>query len=86
MFRRTRTWPALRLLALAAPFLVLAQLALGIYTVLTMRSVPVAVGHFAGAAALWALWMSAFLMTRRRTARALGELGTSETPAQVVTS
>jgi hypothetical protein len=34
--------------------------------VMTMRSVPVAVGHFAGAASLWALWMSAFLMTRSR--------------------
>ena len=31
-----------------------------------MRSVPVAVGHFAGAVSLWALWISALLMTRRR--------------------
>jgi heme A synthase len=49
--------------------LVLAQLALGILTVLTMRAVPLAVGHFAGAAALWAVWMSAFLLTRRRSQR-----------------
>jgi hypothetical protein len=28
--------------------------------------VPLAVGHFAGAASLWALWMSAWLMTARR--------------------
>jgi heme A synthase len=41
------------------------QIVLGIYTVLTMRYVPVAVGHFAGAVSLWALWMSALLMTRR---------------------
>ena len=66
IYRRTKSWPQLRLLALIAPVLVCAQVALGIYTVLTMRSVPVAVGHFAGAAGLWALWMSAWLMTSRR--------------------
>jgi heme A synthase len=66
VWRRTRHWPRLRLLAMVAPLLVIGQIALGIYTVLTMRSVPVAVGHFAGAASLWALWMSAWLMTRRR--------------------
>ncbi len=42
------------------------QVALGVVTVMTLRAVPLAVGHFAGAAALWALWTSAFLMTRRR--------------------
>ena len=46
--------------------LLLGQIALGIFTVLTFRAVPLAVGHFAGAASLWALWMSAWLMTRRR--------------------
>jgi heme a synthase len=68
IYRRARSWPALRLLALIAPVLVVAQLALGIYTVLTLRAVPLAVGHFAGAASLWALWMSAWLLTvpRRR--------------------
>jgi heme A synthase len=66
VYRRAKSWPQLRLLALIAPLLVCAQVALGIYTVLTMRSVPVAVGHFAGAASLWALWMSAWLMTGRR--------------------
>jgi heme A synthase len=66
VYRHARTWPAMRALALVAPILVTAQIALGIYTVLTMRSVPVAVGHFAGAASLWALWMSAYLMTHRR--------------------
>jgi heme A synthase len=39
---------------------------LGIATVMTMRSVPVAVGHFAGAAALWALWISAWFLTGLR--------------------
>lgn len=66
VFRRSKGWASMRLLAMIAPILVTAQIILGIYTVLTMRSVPVAVGHFAGAASLWALWMSAFLMTRRR--------------------
>jgi cytochrome c oxidase assembly protein subunit 15 len=66
VWRRTRGWPQLRLLATIAPVLVLGQIALGIFTVLTFRAVPLAVGHFAGAASLWALWMSAWLMTRRR--------------------
>jgi heme A synthase len=64
--RRSRSWPALRMCATLAPLLVLGQLTLGVYTVLTLRAVPVAVGHFAGAAALWALWMSAWLLTRER--------------------
>lgn len=66
VYRRAHAWPQLRMLALLAPLLVGAQILLGIYTVLTMRSVPVAVGHFAGAVGLWALWISALLMTRRR--------------------
>lgn len=66
VYRRTKSWPQLRVLSMIAPLLVVAQIALGIYTVLTFRSVPVAVGHFAGAVSLWALWMSALLMTRRR--------------------
>src|SRR5262249_13075382 len=68
VYRRARSWPALRLLALIAPALVVAQVILGAYTVLTMRAVPLAVGHFGGAASLWALWMSAWLMTRPRAA------------------
>jgi heme A synthase len=66
VYRRTKAWPQLRLLAMIAPVLVVGQVALGIATVLTWRAVPVAVGHFAGAASLWALWMSAWLMTARR--------------------
>jgi cytochrome c oxidase assembly protein subunit 15 len=64
VYRRTKNWPSLRLLATLAPILVVTQVVLGIYTVLTMRSVPVAVGHFAGAASLWALWMYSFLLSR----------------------
>jgi cytochrome c oxidase assembly protein subunit 15 len=67
VWRAAKSWSGLRALALVAPVLVLAQLALGIYTVMTMRSVPVAVGHFAGASALWALWLGALLITRSRT-------------------
>jgi heme A synthase len=66
VYRHTRSWPALQVCAMIAPALVGAQLALGIYTVLSLRAVPLAVGHFAGAAGLWALWMSAWLMTGRR--------------------
>jgi cytochrome c oxidase assembly protein subunit 15 len=68
VLRRARTWPSLRLLALAAPLLVVAQVVLGIYTVMTLRQVPVAVGHFAGATALWGLWISAWLLTGGRLA------------------
>ena len=66
--RRAKAWPQLRLLAYLAPVLVAAQVALGVLTVLSMRAVPLAVGHFAGAASLWALWMSAWLMTGRAPA------------------
>lgn len=66
VWRKSKSWHSLRLLALIAPILVVGQVVLGIYTVLTMRSVPIAVAHFAGAASLWALWLSAFCMTRSR--------------------
>jgi len=78
VYRHARAWPALRWLALIAPVLVIAQIALGIFTVMTLRAVPLAVGHFAGAAGLWALWMSAWLMTGRREPAAVAadhELG-----------
>ena len=66
VLRRARSWMSLRLLAMIAPLLVLGQIALGIFTVLTVRAVPLAVAHFAGAECLWALWMSAFLLTGNR--------------------
>ncbi len=65
--RRSRSWPQLRLLALLAPLVVISQICLGIMTVLSLRAVPIAVGHFAGAATLWAMWMSMWLMTAPRT-------------------
>jgi cytochrome c oxidase assembly protein subunit 15 len=67
VWRRTRNWPQLRMLALVAPLLVAAQVVLGVFVVLTMRAVPMTVAHFAGAAGLWALWMTAWLMTAPRT-------------------
>jgi heme A synthase len=66
VWRHARSWPALRTLAIIAPVLVLGQIALGIFTVLTWRAVPLAVAHFAGAASLWALWVSAWLLTAKR--------------------
>jgi heme A synthase len=87
VLRRARSWSSLRTLALIAPLLVVAQVVLGVVTVMTMRSVPVAVGHFAGAASLWALWMSAWLLTGPRIAArvgvadlTLGTLGASRKP------
>jgi heme A synthase len=70
VYRRAASWPALRLLAGLAPALVVAQIALGVLTVMSMRAVPLAVGHFAGAAALWALWTSAWLLTAQRASQA----------------
>ncbi|MBA3464951.1 MAG: heme A synthase [Deltaproteobacteria bacterium] len=63
VLRAAKSWAQLRLLALFAPLVVVGQVALGVMTVLSMRSVPIAVGHFAGAAALWAIWISMWLMT-----------------------
>jgi heme A synthase len=67
------------MMMVAAPVLVLGQIALGIVTVLTMRSVPVAVAHFAGAAALWGLWAGAWLLTAERRVRRAR--ATSDAPA-----
>jgi heme A synthase len=64
--QRARSWPQLRLLSLLAPLVVISQVCLGIMTVLSMRAVPIAVGHFAGAATLWAMWMGMWLMTAPR--------------------
>jgi cytochrome c oxidase assembly protein subunit 15 len=61
--RRARSWPRLRLLAILAPLVACAQVTLGILTVLSLREVPIAVGHFAGATALWGLWIGMWIMT-----------------------
>lgn len=66
VYRAAKSWPGMRLLAIVAPLLVLGQVALGILTVMTMRSVPLAVAHFGGAAGLWALWTSAWFWARSR--------------------
>jgi heme A synthase len=67
VFRRTPSWPSLRKLALVAPMLVGLQIFLGIEVVLTWRAVPLAVAHFAGAAALWGLWTTAYLVSGPRS-------------------
>lgn len=73
VWRKSRSFVSLRVLMALAVLTVLAQVGLGIFTVLTLRSVPVAVGHFAGAAGLWGLWASAwFVSARRRPAVAIG--------------
>jgi cytochrome c oxidase assembly protein subunit 15 len=71
VWRRADGWPTMRRMMLAAPVLVALQVALGIYVVLSFRSVPVAVGHFAGAMSLWALWFGTWLITGARD-RAVG--------------
>jgi len=76
VMRRAKSWSSIRLLALAAPVLVAAQVALGIATVMSMRQVPIAVGHFAGAAGLWALWMTMWLLTSQRVSVSKVELDT----------
>jgi len=63
VWRRAAHWPALRTLALLAPLIAAAQVTLGILTVYTLRSVPVAVAHFAGATALWGTWIAAWIVT-----------------------
>jgi heme a synthase len=86
VWRRAKAWPTLRLMALLAPALVVAQIVLGIYTVMTMRSVPIAVAHFAGAASLWALWLSAWCMTRSRAPRSRAAEAPVLPHARVVTT
>ncbi len=75
VWRQARSWPALRTLAAIAPLLVLGQITLGVFTVLTWRAVPLAVAHFAGAASLWALWIGAWLLTAPRHETAALEAG-----------
>lgn len=71
--RRAGSWPALRTLAMIAPVLVLVQIGLGVATVMSMRAIPIAVAHFAGAESLWTLWMSAWLITGRREPASIAE-------------
>jgi heme A synthase len=64
VYRHAAGWTALRRMMMVAPIVVVTQIVLGIYVVLTFRAVPVAVAHFAGAAALWGLWISTWFVTR----------------------
>jgi heme A synthase len=66
VYRHAAGWRALRGLMIVAPLLVLAQIVLGGYVVLTFRSVPLAVAHFAGATAIWGVWATAWFMTSLR--------------------
>jgi heme A synthase len=65
VYRRAAAWPTLRGLAVLAPVIAAAQVTLGVYTVLTLRAVPVAVAHFAGATALWGTWLGMAILTGR---------------------
>lgn len=56
----------LRSLSVAAVLVVFAQIAMGVWTILSFRYTPIAVGHFIGATVLWMLWVSMALMTTRR--------------------
>ena len=71
VLRAARSWSSLRVLMYYAPVLVIAQIVLGIFTVLTFRAIPIAVAHFAGATALWGLWMSAWFLTSTKIRRAV---------------
>jgi heme a synthase len=64
VWRSARGVRSLRIMALLAPLLVAAQITLGLLTIYTLRSTPIAVAHFGGAAALWALWIGMLLVAR----------------------
>ena len=83
--RRAKSWSSIRMLALSAPLLVVAQVAFGIATVMSMRQVPIAVGHFAGAAGLWAVWMSMWLISARRVSGSRVDLQTGPVLRREVT-
>ena len=68
VYRRARGWATVRALCVAAPLVVLAQIALGVWVIASFRSTPVAVLHFAGASMLWALFATLAIMTRSTAA------------------
>lgn len=55
----------LRSLSVAAVLVVLAQICMGVWTILSFRYTPIAVGHFVGATMLWMLWVTMALITTR---------------------
>jgi len=62
VLRHVKESKLLRRLAMAAPVLVALQVVLGLWTIISFRSTPVAVAHFGGAALLWGVWFSMFLL------------------------
>lgn len=75
VWQRAPQWPALRGLVLMAPLVAALQVTLGVLTVYTMRSVPIAVAHFAGATALWGTWVLAWIVTGAGRRAPLGAAG-----------
>lgn len=71
VYRASASSRAVRGLAIAAPVVVLMQIALGVLTIYTLRSTPVAVAHFGGAAVLWGIW---FYLAVRSAPVARGEV------------
>lgn len=63
LWQRSAGWPALRSFVVAAPLVAIAQVTLGVLTVLTLRGTPAALGHFAGAMLLWSAWIGAWIVT-----------------------
>ena len=63
VWKRSAGWSGLRRLVLVAPVVAIAQVTLGVLTVLTLRSTAAAVGHFAGAMLLWSAWIGAYIAT-----------------------
>lgn len=66
VYRKARGHALLRGLAVSAAALVLVQIGLGVWTILSFRAVPIAVGHFAGASLLWGIWVLMALVSGRR--------------------
>ena len=64
IMRGARDWPALRRTSMAVPLAVLAQITLGVLVILSFRTVAITVLHFGGAALLWGLFASLWLMSR----------------------
>jgi heme A synthase len=63
VYRKAKGWPAMRGFALVAPLLIVIQITLGVLTIMSFRATPVAVAHFAGAAALWTVFVGMWLIT-----------------------
>lgn len=67
VYRAAPEHTAARRLAIAAPIVVALQVGLGMLTVYTLRSTPVAVAHFGGAAVLWGIWVGLAYVSAPKT-------------------